>query len=280
MKKKGYALSAFALAAAVAVAGCGQKSETSPSAPASGSSPSSSAAAPTVVTMAINNTWKPFGFVNENDELAGYNIDVLKAVDERIPEYEFKFEGMDQAAMFLAVDTGKAALGAGSLFKTPERQEKYLFPDENYGSLVMYLAVKGDRTDINSLEDMAGKKLAPLMPNTSNYNIIVKYNESHPDKQIKIETIDNIAVADALKWVEEGRYDAFLIPGMTFHEAQKDLKLNVKVTDPIQEDPIYFVLNKEQTDLKAKMDAALKAMKEDGTLSQISTTWLGEDLFN
>jgi ABC-type amino acid transport/signal transduction systems, periplasmic component/domain len=229
--------------------------------------------------MAINNTWKPFGFVDDKDELAGYNVDVLKAIDEKIPEYEFEYEGIDQSAVFVGVDTGKDVLGAGSFFKTAEREEKYLFPDENYGNIVMYLAVKSDNSDINSLDDLVGKKLVPLMPNTSNYNIIKDYNDAHPDAPIKLETIDNVTTADALKWVASGRYDAFLIPGMTYYDTQKDLNLDLKLTDAIQTNPIYFVLNKSETDLKTKIDEALKELKADGTLSTISQTWMGEDIF-
>jgi L-cystine transport system substrate-binding protein len=282
--KKGLSLITLAVGLMVVATGCagGAKPAAAPAAsiaPAASTAASSKPTAPTVVKMAINNTWKPFGFVDANDKLAGYNVDILNAINTKIPDYKFEYEGVDQAALFVGVDSGKDVLGAGSFFKTPEREQKYLFPDENYGSIVMYLAVKKDRTDINSLDDMAGKKLAPLMPNTSNYNIIKDYNTSHPDKQIKLETIDNILTADAMKGVESGKYDAFLLPGMTFYDTQKDLKLNLKLSNALQKNPIYFVLNKSQTDLKTKMDKAVKELIQDGTLPKISEKWLGEDIF-
>ncbi|BBI33305.1 transporter substrate-binding domain-containing protein [Cohnella abietis] len=276
--RKGFTVAALALGLAVVATGCSSNNNNSASSPSSSASGNENAGAK-VVKMAINNTWKPFGFVDDKDELTGYNIDVLKAADEKIPEYKFEFEGVDQSAVFVGVDTGKDALGAGSFFKSPEREEKYLFPDENYGNIVLYLAVKSDNTEINSLDDLVGKKLVPLMPNTSNYNVIKDYNDAHPDKQIKLETIDNVTTADALKWVNSGRYDAFLVPGMTYFDTQKDLKLDLKLTDVIKKNPIYFVLNKSETDLKAKLDAALKDLKADGTLSEISQKWMGEDIF-
>ena len=41
---------------------------------------------------------------------------------------------------------------------------------------------------------------------------------------------------------------------------------------------IYFLFSKNETDFQTAFDAALKEMKEDGTLGKLCEEWVGEDL--
>ena len=46
---------------------------------------------------------------------------------------------------------------------------------------------------------------------------------------------------------------------------------------PVKINGTYFALAKDQTDLSAKVEQALKTLRENGTLSKLSETWYGED---
>jgi L-cystine transport system substrate-binding protein len=236
---------------------------------------------PAVVKVAVNNSFKPIGFIDENGKHTGYDIEVIKEVDRRLPEYEFVLEGQDSTSNLLGVETGKYVFGSSSFFKNPDREKKYLFPDENYGVAFVKIMVKKDRNDINTIDDLAGKSFVPHPPADGIYTIIKNYNDAHPDKQIKLQAIDpaSKAPADALKWVDSGRYEAEVIGAYIFHAVQKDLKLDLKLTGTVSKSPMYFVMNKTQTELKGKIDQVLKEMKKDGTLSKLSSQWLGEDVF-
>jgi len=79
--------------------------------------------------------------------------------------------------------------------------------------------------------------------------------------------------------VASGQYDAAIYPAPAFESVQKDLNLDIKLAGTIAKVPTFFVLNKKDTELKTKIDQALKELEADGTLSQISLKWYGEDLY-
>ena len=236
---------------------------------------------PMVVKVAVNNSFKPIGFTDESGKLTGYDVEAIREVDRRLPEYEFVLEGQDSVSNLLGVETGKYAFGSSSFFKNPDREKKFLFPEENHGVAFVKIMVKKNRNDINTMDDLVGKSFVPHPPADGIYTIIKNYNDAHPGKQINLQPIDaaSKAPADALKWVDSGRYDAEVIGAYIFYAVQKDLKLDLKLTGTVSASPMYFVMNKNQTELKTKIDNVLKEMKKDGTLSKLSLQWLGEDVF-
>jgi ABC-type amino acid transport substrate-binding protein len=49
------------------------------------------------------------------------------------------------------------------------------------------------------------------------------------------------------------------------------------VGDIIINSKVYFLFNKEETDLQIKTDQAIRKLKADGTLKKLSKQWLGDD---
>jgi len=267
MKKR---LITLALIAGIAVvaAGCGSN----------GSSPSSTSKT-TVIKIAGVNDAKPFTYIDDSGQLSGYDGDVLKAINKKLPEYKFEYSGMDQSAMLLGVEAGKYDIGTCHLYKSSERAEKFLFPDQPSGLSDLRLITKKGNTSINSFADLVGKKLVPIPSNDARYNVVQEYNKKNPDKQVKLEAIDTLSAADTFKMVASGQYDAAIYPAPAFASVQKDLNLDVKLAGSIGKIPTYFVLNKKDTVLKTKIDKALKELKNDGTLSKLSVKWYGEDVY-
>lgn len=231
------------------------------------------------VSIAVETGSKPLSFEDENGELTGYEVEVIKALDEIVAEYDFQIESVDADAAQVGLDAGKYAFIGGGAYKTPERAEKYLIPDEFNGVSLVYIYVKEGNDSIQSLDDLVGKKVVPSSPNGGIFNLLTSYNEEHPDAQITIETADGVALADRFKSVDSGEYDAVVLPNnLGFNEIKEELGLKVvPVATPVAINPTYFLLGKDQTDLKEKIDAGLKTLRENGTLSELSTKWYGED---
>jgi len=232
-----------------------------------------------VIKIAGVNDAKPFTYLDENGELSGYDGDVLQAINKKLPEYKFEYSAMDQSAMLLGVESGKYDIGTCHLYKSDERAQKFLFPDQPSGFSDLKLITKKDRTDINSFADLVGKKLVPIPSNDARYNIVQEYNKANPDKAVKLEAIESLGSADTFKMVASGQYDAAIYPAPAFESVQKDLNLDIKLAGTVAKVPTFFVLNKKDTELKTKIDQALKELEADGTLSQISIKWYGEDLY-
>lgn len=233
------------------------------------------------VNVALNAGSKPLSFEDDNGELTGYEVELLEAVDENIEEYDFNLESVEEDSVQVGLDAGKYDLIGGGLYKTPEREAKYLFPDEISGVSLINIYVREDDNSIASLDDLVGKNVAPSSPNGGIYNLLTAYNEEHPNAQITVNTAEGISVADRFKSLDSGEYDAIVIPNnLGFDEIKETLNLKVKaVEEPVKVNPTYFVLGKDQTDLKEKLDAALVELREDGKLSELSIKWFGEDTF-
>jgi len=181
--------------------------------------------------------------------------------------------------MLLGVEAGKYDIGTCHLYKSSEREEKFLFPDQPFRLSDLRLITKKGNNSINSFADLAGKKLVPIPSNDARYNVVQEYNKKNPNKQIKLEAIDTLSAANTFKMVASGQYDAAIYPAPAFASVQKGLNLDIKLAGSIGKIPTYFVFNKKDIVLKTKIDKALKELKQNGTLSKLSIKWYGEDVY-
>lgn len=265
-----------------AAAGCGTRQAVAGTVAAvaagtSGGTESEAKAA--VVRVALEEGSKPLSYEDEDGDLVGYEVDVLNAVDGLIAEYDFDVEFVSGEATTIGLDTGKYALIGGGLYRTAEREEKYLLPENPNGVSLIYIYVREDDDSIQSLDDLAGKRISPTAPNGGIYNLLTAYNEEHPDAPLEFGTSDDISTAERFTTLEQGEYDAVVIPNnLGFAEIKEQLGLHLKaVQPPVKINRTYFALAKDQKDLAEKVDAALKTLRENGTLSELNIKWYGED---
>lgn len=108
------------------------------------------------------------------------------------------------------------------------------------------------------------------------------YNEEHPNAQIDIQLGESGNFAQRFQALNDGVSDAVVMPSnFGANDIIEELDLNVGTADePVQVNPTYFVLAKDQEYLKEKLDAAIAPLKEDGTLAELSEKWYGENLFD
>ena len=162
------------------------------------------------VLIGIRQDLYPTSYINEQGEPAGYDIDVIKKIDELLPEYEFEYEAVSQEALLTGLDTGKYKAAVAGFYSNDDRRAKYLFPEECIGGNIIGLAVrKSDEADIKTLEDVATNKksVVPIAPTSGMYGIVVEYNNEHPNNQIDLVDAEWTNAADEYKWVADGRYD-------------------------------------------------------------------------
>ena len=233
------------------------------------------------VLVGTEGTYRPFNFKDENDELTGYDIEVVKEIDKRLDDVEFDFIAAQWDSLFLGLESQKYLwkydMIADQISKDAEREEKYSFSENSYFSSVTSLIVRDDNDTITTMEDLEGKKVG-VSVGTSFAKIFEKYNAEH-DNAITIQYYEGNIVS-VLQDIEAGRLDATINDKVIATENIKDLGLKLKTAgEPIAVVPSYFVFRKgsEPEELRKKVDEALTEMKSDGTLSEISTKWFGED---
>ncbi len=232
-----------------------------------------------VITVRVGTmgTYEPFTYVDEAGNLTGYDIEVLRLIETVEPSLKFDFQTGPWDTLFPGLDADKYQLLANQITSNPDREAKYLLTENTYALCVSQLIVKEGRTDINSLEDLEGKKIGTTVGdsftrvledwNNANGNIldIVYYEED-------ITTI--------LQDIANGRIDATLNDPIMAVEKAKAQDLEVQpVGERIAEEPTHFIFKNDGPGkvLKEKIDDALYKLKDDGTLSQLSIDWFGAD---
>ena len=234
--------------------------------------------APKKVIVAVANEEKPLSFTDNSGKLAGYEVDALREIDRLLPDYEFEIQSVDEDSQQIGLDSGKYVLIAEGLFKTKEREAKYLLPKENVGVSVIKIVTRAEDTDINTLDDLVGRRLVPSSPNGGIYNLLTKYNQTH-EKKLDFGTQEGLSLSERYQSIAAGKYDATVMPSFGFSILNDSLHLNLRQSPPVKVNYTYFVLAKDQQPLADAIDGALKTLKENGTMSRLAEKYFGEDIF-
>lgn len=272
MLKKSIAASVVALL--LFAVGCG-------TAPASKDAASDKTAAggtvkPKKIIVGTGTQFANICFIDDKGNLTGYDVELVKEIDKRLPEYEFEFKTMDFSNLLLSLETKKIDFIAHQMEVNKERQEKFLFNDEAYNIFPNKVVVNKDRNDIKSIDDLKGKKV--IVGATSNASVLLQdYNKTHNDA-IQIVYSGSGGTNDVIAQIKSGRADATISTQFAVDQRNESADAQQKTVGPaISNSKVYFILRKDEEELKAKIDEAIKSIKKDGTLSKLSTKWLGAD---
>ncbi len=229
------------------------------------------------VIIGTEGTYQPFNYKDEKNQLTGYDIDVVKEIDKRLDDVEFGYVAAQWDSLFLGLESRKYDMIADQISKDEEREEKYSFPDNSYFNSVASLIIRDDNDTIKTMDDLKGRKVG-VSVGTTFAQILEKYNEEH-DSPISIEYYEG-NISSVMQDIEAGRLDATINDKVIAKEHIKELGLKLKTTgEPVITVPSYFVFRKgsDSEELRSKVDEALSEMRADGTLSEISVKWFGED---
>ena len=271
MKKivKYSSLAALGLVAAGVLAACsgGEKKDTA----------SSEAAAPgkKEIVVATNGSPKPFIY-EENGELTGYEIEVVRAIFKDSDKYDVKFEKTEWSGVFAGLDADRYTMAVNNISYTKERAEKYLYAAPTAKNPNV-LVVKKDDSSIKSLDDIGGKS-TEVVQGTTSAKQLEDYNKQHADNP----TVLNYTKADfqqIMSRLSDGQFDYKIFDKIGVETVIKNQGLdNLKVIElPSDQQPyVYPLLAKGQDELKSFVDKRIQELYKDGTLEKLSKQFFGD----
>ena len=223
---------------------------------------------------------RPYVYVDENDQPTGYDIEVLKAVFDLLPQYDLQIEVADFSAVFAGLNAGTYQIGVNNFSYNAERAENYLYslPYDK----VSYVFVYGkDAEPVTSLADVAGKSFEGGA-GVSVTNAVESWNSLNPDSQINI-TYTDADTAVGLQHIEDGAVDFGIIDGPMYTAYVNEYGFDIEKHDIPEEETkliadnlyAYYLLPKDQADLRNEIDEALIQLKENGTLKELSEEFFG-----
>ena len=234
----------------------------------------------TVIKAATGGGPKPYVTIDENDQLTGYDIEVLKAAFDLLPEYELQIETTDFPSIFTGLTAGNYQIGVNNFSYNEERAENYLY-SVPYDKISYVFVYKKGAEPITSFADAAGKKFENGA-GVSVTNAVEQWNEKNPDQVIDI-TYSDADTAVWLQHVEDGTIDFDIIDGPMYTAYQEEYGFDIDKADIPEEEASliadnlysYFILPKDQSELRDKLDGAILELKQNGTLKQLSEKYFG-----
>ena len=224
---------------------------------------------------------KPLSWGAIGAEPQGYEPDVLRAINAKLPQYKFELEGAADIAQETGLATGKYDIATGGYFKAPARAKQFLIPDSPIGASLMKIYTRKD-SKINELKDLVGKKVVPVSAGGGVYRFITKWQEENPGCKIDITASSaGVPYPDRLKEVNNGKYDALVLPSNLGQQTViENQKLDIKASEPVSIDNTYVLIHKSEQNKKLLEDInrVLKELKDDGTLAKFSEKWFGENI--
>ena len=209
------------------------------------------------LTMATNAEFPPYEYY-EGDKVVGIDAEVAALIAEKLG-MELQIVDIAFDSIIPGVQGGKYDMGMAGLTVTDERLEKVNF-SSSYATGVQSVIVK-ENGAIQSLDDITGKMIGVQTTTTGDIYASDEYGEDFVTKY------DNGAAA--VQALIAGKVDCVIIdnePAKSYVAANEGLKI-LDTSYAVEDYAICFA--KDNTELKDKVDAALKELIKDGKVQQI-----------
>ena len=271
-------MSVMAAAGVLTLAGCSSNSGSSASASGAASSAASTGAADQLaaiqtngkLVVALEGAWQPWSYHDESDTLVGYDVEVSRAIAEKLgvePEYVES----DWDSLFAGLDAGRFDIVCNGVEVTDERAKTYDFTTP-YGYIHTALAVRKDNEDIKSFEDLKGKTTANSLAST--------YMELAESYGATVQGIDTLE--ETIQLLTAGRIDATLNADVSFYDylnvhPDADFKL-VAQTEDASHVAIPVRKGDDSASLLEAINTAIEELRADGTLKALGEKYFGQDI--
>lgn len=224
--------------------------------------------------IGVDDTFAPMGFLDENNELVGFDIDMANAAAE-IMGVEVEFQVINWDMKEQELNQGNIDLIWNGYSITDERKEQVNFTDPYLDNeqVVVTMADSG----ITSLDDLADKVVAAQINSSA-----VEAMDAHPEIS---DTFADRPVFDtndmAIMDMEAGRSDAVVADKVLLEYVishKDDPSQYVILEEGFGSEEYGVGVRKDDEALLAALNQALDELKADGTAAEISEKWFGSDI--
>lgn len=253
------AAAALCLGAAL-LAGCSGSNDAADNAADNGAAANPDA---TTLIVGLDNAYPPYGFIGDDGNLTGFDIDLATEVAAR-NGWNLELEAIDW-------DAKDALLNQGTInciwngFTMEGREDDYTFTDPYMlnAQVVVVKSISG----IKSLDDLAGKNVI-TQTDSAAQEVLEGDKADLAAKFAQLETIGDYNTA--FMQLESGAVDAVACD-LSIAQYQMSAKPGVytQLSDELSSEHYAVGVKKGNTELAQKITDTLKAMNEDGTVKQL-----------
>lgn len=256
--KKGLVISMVA-ALAIGVVGCGEKKDES-----------ASALDKDTLVLGFDDTFVPMGFKNEAGEYEGFDIEMAKAVGEKLNK-EIKFQSIDWKMKETELNNGNIDFIWNGYSVTDERKEKVSFSKAYLNNRQVIITLAG--SDIKAKDDLKGKNVG-AQSESSAVKAIGDFEANF--KQLVTFDTNELALRD----LEAGRIDAVVADEilLKYYIQQKGPEKFQFADEDFGKEEYAVGMKKGDTKLVEAFNKAYDEVVASGKAGEISKKWFGEDI--
>ena len=194
-----------------------------------------------------------FNYCNEKGARKGYGYELLQTLSG-YTGWQFEYVTCDWSDCFEKLENGEIDI-MGGISYTEDRAEEMLFSDEPMGEEKYYLYVDLSRADISAsnFKTLNGKKVGVLM-GTEPEVMLTEWEEKYGLKTQHVNISNN---EDVKQKLANHEIDCFVSL-----EESLWAELGISTITRVGKSSIYYVLNKDRSDLKEELDNAMRALDE------------------
>ncbi|APT18672.1 amino acid ABC transporter substrate-binding protein [Amylolactobacillus amylotrophicus DSM 20534] len=227
------------------------------------------------IIVGLDETFVPMGFRAKNGELTGFDIDLAQAVSKQIKQ-KIAFQPIDWDMKETELKNGTIDLIWNGYSKTPAREKSVLFSQSYLSNSQVVITRK--KSNITKIADLTGKKVG-LQQGSSGQML---YDEK-PQllKQRVKETVLYDTFNNAFLDLKAGRIDAIMGDSIyiNYYVRESGEKEQYQLVEtPFMPETFAIGMRPQDQQLKGRIDAALKSLEANGTMTKLSERWFQEDL--
>lgn len=221
--------------------------------------------------VGFDQDFPPMGFVGDNGEYTGFDLDLAKEVASRL--------GLEYKAQPIAWDSKDMELESGNIdciwngFTITGREDDYTWTTPYMANKQVFIVAND--SDIKSQADLAGKVVEVQADSSAEAALKENQDLANTFGQLLTTPDYNTAFMD----LEQGAVDAVamdvIVAGYQIKQRNADFKI---LDDSLSEEEYGIGFKKGNTELRDKVQRALEEMAADGTLAKISDEWFGGDV--
>ncbi len=214
--------------------------------------------------------YPPMGF-KENGEITGFDIDIARAVGEKLG-VDVEFVYIDWDAKVLELDAGNIDMIWNGLTITADREKEILFSKPYFNNRIVILTLADSK--INSISDLQDKNVGVELQSSGQSAL----EKSDVFGSIK-EMVKYTTITEAVLDLKAGGIDAIVADEIFARYAISKDAGAYKIPEDVFNSENYGIgFRLEDVALRDKIDQIIDELAEDGTVLEISLKWFGEDL--
>lgn len=225
-----------------------------------------------VFVLGLDDSFPPMGFRDENQQIVGYDIDLAKAVCEKLG-WTFRAQPIDWDAKELELDSGNITCIWNGFTLTDERKAGMSCTPAYLGNA--QVAVVRSDSGIATLADLAGRSVGTQTGSSGEE--CVNKNEQFKDSLKELVLVDNYL--NAFMQLESGAIDAIVMDEVV---AAYQIPISGKAFSILDEhlapEEYGIGFRKGNTETRDQVWNALKALKAEGKIAEIDAKWFARDL--